>query len=501
MNKHGAGRDSKFNNRKCLLNEISLVLVQAKSYPELFSYEQLCQELLQQTIEKTEKQNDVVVKEPVERKKAPFLKNGVKLVSSHNRGQGNIPNEYKRRKKPSRMTILNRIRKGIPVDSDDDDFEEKYVLNKHKTGAEKKQKVLEVIQRLSRERTEQGDKQVMPEKENVAPHVEINEYNATYSKSDQAISLKNTKHNHRNSESSFDDSEDEKDQRKSEAQKLSTNFSNDLANYMNRKAQEPKDLDLSDLKNIIQARSAPDNYSEESSSKMDEERVINQLENLGLKDINSMTNKVSIECKLKDYAKATENNNSPSKTDGLSINEEENNPNKEEEPEIDVSKRMNEEIQKEIVKGIHKTEDKRKKVLESIRRLSRERTEQVAEQVVPDKDKAASNKMSDSVTVEVKDNGKPTENNVSFNKNSVPTDEDETSNNKGEPVMDITNKSRSEEEIHPEKTVTGANLQYNINSEISSDNVIFGKFVNYSLSIQVFRYIGTFSVSMKFLKY
>lgn len=336
MKKQGGGRDNKFNNCKSVLNEIiSNVLVQVQSYPEKFSYEQLCEELLKQKpIQNTDKQVEGEVKQPEKRKKAPFLKNGVKLVSKHNKGQGNIPNEFKRRKKPSRMTLLNRVRQGLPVNSDDEDDNFDFMRKKQKTGEEKKQKVLEVIQRLSRERTEQVAKQVITIQETIVTRVEINDSDTRHTKPNQSNSSDNPKEY--SSNSSDDSADDCRDQRKSEAQKLSSNFSNDLVKYVNKGSQETKDLNLSDLINIIKARSAPYNNAEESSSKIDERSVVDHLQNLSLNDSDTNTDKVPNECEIKQGGKPSEENND--KPSGVETSEKEDIKNIEEES-VDINQR------------------------------------------------------------------------------------------------------------------------------------------------------------------
>ncbi|KAL1456044.1 hypothetical protein WDU94_000798, partial [Cyamophila willieti] len=133
----------KFNNEQYLRENQILNTMQTESHPELFSYEELAREL-------QELKPDPVVKEVkntinhtvAKRKKAGKLINSVKKSDA---SQGNIPNEFKRRRKPGRLTILNRIRKGLPVDSDDDEQDYVQVENKRKKASEKKKKVMELL--------------------------------------------------------------------------------------------------------------------------------------------------------------------------------------------------------------------------------------------------------------------------------------------------------------------------------------------------------------------
>uniref|UniRef100_A0A8D8QJD5 Uncharacterized protein n=1 Tax=Cacopsylla melanoneura TaxID=428564 RepID=A0A8D8QJD5_9HEMI len=135
---------NKFNNEHYLRENQILNTIQTESHPELFSYEELARELKEQEppAPAVKDVKNTINRAVEKRKKAGKLINSVKKSDD---SQGNIPNEFKRRRKPGRLTLLNRIRKGLPVDSDDDEQDYVQVENKRKKGNEKKKKVLELL--------------------------------------------------------------------------------------------------------------------------------------------------------------------------------------------------------------------------------------------------------------------------------------------------------------------------------------------------------------------
>lgn len=281
INQSGASKHpyktSRFDNDTYLReNQISNPSPQV-SHPELFSYEDLAQELLLEEEKRRKIMLDDVVKKdrwPVDKpKKAPKLISRIK--KSDEKGQGNIPNEFKRRKKPSKLTMLNRIRNGIPLDSDDDEQDYVQVANKQKMGNEKRKKVLELIaqMRLSRERMEEtkaiDNAVIMPDEPTVLSNSEHEILVSPQGGNDDVLESdvitvtsldKNNKCNEKksNEEQSSETSEDSdgkeefdnRNLRKFEAFKLSDS----LASHLEKRKSETKDLSLDDIKQIIETR-------------------------------------------------------------------------------------------------------------------------------------------------------------------------------------------------------------------------------------------------------
>lgn len=286
LNKFGGSnksfKDNKFNKQRSLLNEISNVLVQVKSFPELFSYDEMCEELLNENpIDNSVEKSKMEVKSAEKPKRAPYLKNGV--IVRNDRGQGNIPNEFKRRRKPGRLTLLNRVRKGIPLNSDEDDDEYIEVRKKKKTSEEKKKKILDIIAKCRESRERERDKSKTTQttdKENVL--IRNNDY-CDSSHSKQNLSL-----------SSEDSDEDYRNQRKSDAHKLSDNLGNDLSKFIAKKSHTEKDLCLMDVKKIVQSRTDSNTNTttaEKSSVLSDKQDLLDQMKSLDMNDTSTLDKK------------------------------------------------------------------------------------------------------------------------------------------------------------------------------------------------------------------
>ncbi|XP_008470181.2 uncharacterized protein LOC103507488 [Diaphorina citri] len=292
-NKFGGDRNRPKVNRYNSDVFINAVLP-TQSHPELFSYEQLSQELLQEQQQPVSCEIEKAVKPVEKRKSSSKLMNGVKI--SNAKGQGNIPNEFKRRKKASRLTQLQRIRKGVPVNSDDDDDQDYVQVVNKKTREEKKKKIQEIIMntRLSRDRTRKDCQlpKATDEVENVPPqcNTDIDRQVTSMANTDECKTVSPQSdvakciENDSSDESDFEFNS--RNQRKSEAHKMSDNLASDLAKYLEKaeqtKCTEPKDLSLADLKGMLQARNG---NTQACRRKSEDQEIESQMQRLNIHDI------------------------------------------------------------------------------------------------------------------------------------------------------------------------------------------------------------------------